>query len=163
MPQEARFANPPDGRARARLARLSAMAVRHRRWVLVAMLALLHAVVVQGAASTVGRVLLIGHLGLFLLWQPLIHAETRLGWTGLAALVAGCAAVAVWAAAPVLLAWIILLAGILGGRVFFSDHLPTRLFYLLALGDLVTELLVLVTPEILPQPVDLGALRPVAH
>lgn len=157
-------ANPPEPQAARAGHRLRIATPAVRRWLLLAMLAMLHAAVVQGTGSAVGRVLLLGHVGLFLLWQPLIRVDTRLGWLELAAVLAGASALAMWAGGPLLMGWIMLLAGILGGRVFFSEAAATRLYYLLALGYLVTVLLVLVTPEILPQPVALpDALRPVAQ
>ena len=44
------------------------------------------------------------------------------------------------------------LAGIIGGKVFCSESLPMRLFYLLALTYLVLALLVLATPQIVSRP-----------
>ena len=45
--------------------------LRTGRWLLLAMLALLHGVMLLGVDSPWSRPLLLAHLGLFLLWQPL--------------------------------------------------------------------------------------------
>ncbi|MDW8467842.1 MAG: hypothetical protein RML56_01320 [Burkholderiales bacterium] len=51
---------------------------RHRPLVAVAMLGLLHVAVVRGAEDGWARALLLAHLGLALLWQPLLSAEQRI-------------------------------------------------------------------------------------
>src|ERR687892_469026 len=57
----------------------SAWAFSQRYWriVVVAMLALLHVAVFRGVADPWARGLLLAHLGLLLLWQPLLRAEQR--------------------------------------------------------------------------------------
>src|SRR5687768_18562599 len=50
---------------------------RHWRFVVIAMLALLHVAVFRGVADPWARALLLAHLGLLLLWQPFLRAEQR--------------------------------------------------------------------------------------
>ncbi|MFZ5508925.1 MAG: sensor histidine kinase, partial [Pseudomonadota bacterium] len=61
---------------------------RRRRWILLAVLACLHLALLQGIFTGVGRMLLLGHFGLFILWQPFVRAEHRLSGLQLAAIVA---------------------------------------------------------------------------
>lgn len=128
---------------------------RKRRWLLLALLAVLHLVLVQDIAQPLARTSLVVHVGLFLLWQPIVRAERRLNWMGLAAIAGGIAAVTMWANTWLLIVWVVLLAGIVGGKVFFSDSRSLRTFYLLALSYLVLALLVLLTPRIVPRPLPL--------
>jgi signal transduction histidine kinase len=125
----------------------------HRRWLLLAQLVILHLVLVQDVASPIARTLLVGHVGLFLLWQPIVRAERRLSLLEVAVIGAAVVAAALWANHWLLIGWVMVLAGIIGGKVFFSDSRAMRLFYLLALAYLVLALLVLLTPRVIPRPV----------
>jgi len=137
---------------------------RNRRWLLLAQLAILHLVLVQDIASPIARTLLVGHIGLFLLWQPIVRAETRLSWGALALTAAAVAFAALWASVWLLIVWVMVLAGIIGGKVFFSDSQGTRVFYLMALAYLVLALLVLLTPRVVPHPIEVpGAIGLLAH
>ena len=44
------------------------LAQNQRRWLLLGMLGLLHLLLLEGVDSGVGRTLLVGHIGLFILW-----------------------------------------------------------------------------------------------
>lgn len=124
---------------------------RHRQWVLVAALALLHLALAQGPTGWPGRTLMLVHLGLFLLWQPFVRAEARLA--GQHVLIMGLVLL------PALLllnwwlvtAWLLLLAGVVGGRVFFHSRRSVRLYYLMALAYLILMLLVVAVPMALPE------------
>ncbi|MCC6658197.1 MAG: hypothetical protein IT512_08440, partial [Rhodocyclaceae bacterium] len=106
----------PTGSAFARFAQ------QQRRWVLLSFLGLLHLLVLQGIESGVGRTLLAVHIGLFILWQPFIRAELRLSGLQLAAILAGVAAALYWASGWLLILWIMALAGMIGGKVFFFSE-----------------------------------------
>jgi hypothetical protein len=125
---------------------------RRRRWLLLATLVTLHLVVVQDIASPIARTLLVVHVGLFLLWQPIVKGERHLSGLELALVASVTAAGAYWANPWLLSVWVILLAGVVGGKVFLPEARGTRLFYLLALAYLVAALLVLLTPRIVPRP-----------
>lgn len=123
---------------------------RHRARLLVAMLGLLYLAYLQGVDTLVGKVLLLGHFGMFLLWQPFVRTEARLAWRELL-LVAASPLLALWFSGTwLLIAWLMLLAGVVGGRVFFHTQRSLRIFYLLALGYLITLLLVAAVPFVLP-------------
>jgi signal transduction histidine kinase len=137
--------------------RTSAIAGRilqQRRWLLLGLLGLLHLMLLEGIDSIVGRALLVGHIGLFILWQPFVRAERRLSAGQLAAVALGIAAATLWAGNWTLILWTMALAGILGGKVFFHDSRGAKLFYLLALAYLVCVLLVVLVPQGLPAHLD---------
>ncbi|HQR03746.1 MAG: sensor histidine kinase [Proteobacteria bacterium] len=122
-----------------------------RHWVLVGMLALLHGVLLVGAGSVLGRALLLAHLGLFLIWQPFMRAEARLGNPQLLAVVAVVVAGLVWLSWWMMGIWLILLAGLVGGRVFFFHQLWRKRFFSLALVYLILALLLLAIPHAFPR------------
>ena len=127
-------------------------AQQQRRWVLLSFLGLLHLLVLQGIDSGVGRTLLAVHIGLFILWQPFIRAELRLSGLQLAAILAGVAAALYWASGWLLILWIMALAGMIGGKVFFFSERGAKIFYLLVLGYLIGLLLFVLVPQVLPSP-----------
>ena len=63
---------------------LLGLALQRRRWLLLGLLGLLHLLLLEGIASGVGRMLLVMHIGFFILWQPFVRAEQRLSGLQLA-------------------------------------------------------------------------------
>ncbi len=129
-----------------------------RRWLLLGWLIVLHVVLRLGVESPVGRSLLIVHFGLFLLWQPFVGARLSVARPYLllfALLLIVMVSVGHWA----LILWMILLGGLVGGRVFFKARLPVRAFYLLALTDLVATLLLIAVPALVSEGYDNPFLR----
>jgi hypothetical protein len=88
------------------------------------------------------------HVGLFILWQPFIYAERRLDFSGLAVIAlslgGGIAFYGWW----LLIVWVVILAALVGGRVMFIDHRPTRIFYLIAFAYLLAALLFWLVPRV---------------
>ncbi|BAO30799.1 histidine kinase [Sulfuritalea hydrogenivorans] len=129
---------------------LSSRLIAVRRGLLLALLLALYFVLLQGPDAWLGKTLFIAHLGLFLLWQPFVHAEQRLSvvWVvGLAAIVlAGAVFLKPW----MLLLWIMMLGGIVGGKVMLFGARAPRLFYMMALGFLVVALFVIAAPMAVP-------------
>jgi signal transduction histidine kinase len=118
-----------------------------RRLVFLGFLVALHLVFLQGPISPLGRVLFLSHIGLGLLWQPFVQPKRRLGLGGTIAVLI-CAGLAAWFLNWGLLAiWTMLLAGVVGGKVFLFPDRGERLFHLLALGYLTTALLALILPQ----------------
>ena len=117
---------------------------------LLALLLALYFVLLQGPDTWIGKTLFIVHLGLFMLWQPFVHTEQRLSRTWLAGLtvciLVGVAFLKAW----VLLLWIMMLAGIVGGKVPLVGARSPRLFYLMALGFLVVALFLMAAPLAVP-------------
>lgn len=127
------------------------LAIRWRRQLLVAMLLLLFAVLLLGAANPIARTLFVVHLGLFMLWQPFVRSDQRIALPVLAAMLTLVAVVAIALNGWLLLIWISLLAGVVGGKVFLFEARWSKLFYLLALFWLVAVLILLTMPAAVPQ------------
>jgi signal transduction histidine kinase len=125
--------------------------IRHRRGLLVAMLALLHLMILQGVEDVFGRTLLLAHFGLFLIWQPFVQAESRVGNAKLLVMLLAVVTAVVFVSWWLLIVWLMLLAGIVGGRVFYHTGRLSKLFYLLALVYLMLVLLVIAVPHVIPQ------------
>jgi len=122
--------------------------LRTGRWLLLAMLGLLHGALLSGMSGPWAHPLLLAHLGLFLLWQPLWHGERKVG-RGMLAFIALAAAVAIfWLNWWVFAFWLTGLFGLVGARVFvFRDHW-TRLLYLSVTAYLLAVLLLWVVPNL---------------
>lgn len=125
---------------------------RRRRWILLALLVCLHLTLLQGIFTGVGRMLLLGHFGLFILWQPFVRAEHRLSGLQLAGIVVVVLAAIAWLNWWLLVVWVMVLAGIVGGKVFFFGARWTKVHYLLVLTYLLLVLLVLLMPQVIPRP-----------
>jgi hypothetical protein len=127
-----------------------------QRWVLIALLVVLHLTLLAGANTAVGLMCWLVDVGLFLLWQPFIQAERKLDLGALSLIVLALAA-GVWLFGWwLLILWVVVLAALLGGRVLLLGHLPTRIFYLLAFAYLLCALLVWLVPRVVPDAALIG-------
>ena len=80
-------------------------------------------------------------VGLFMLWQPFVHAERRLAFSSLSSFLLILAA-GIWGYGDwLLLLWTAFVAALVGGRVLFVSHRATRIFYLLAFAYLLVAVL----------------------
>ena len=124
---------------------------RYWRFVVVAMLALLHVAVFRGVSDPWARGLLLAHLGLVLLWQPFLRAEQRV--SPVQGLIIGALAMtALFALNWWLLAfWVVVLAGLVGGKVYQQHVRWQRLCYQLVLVYLLALLAIVILPEIAPR------------
>jgi signal transduction histidine kinase len=141
-----------SGPAFARLANATwSFSQRHWRLVVVAMLGLLHVAVFRGVADPWGRGLLLAHFGLLLLWQPFLRAEQRV--SAMQGLILSLAAVAVmlWLDWWLLGFWVVVLAGLVGGKVYQQHARWQRRCYLVVLAYLLALLAVVILPEIAPR------------
>ena len=138
------------------LRQLSPLLHDSQRWVLLALLVVLHLTLLAGANTAVGMMCWLVDVGLFLLWQPFVHAERRINKTGLVAIVAVLAG-GVWVSGWwLLIFWVAALAALVGGRVMFIDHRPTRIFHLIAFAYLLAALLVWLVPKVVPNAALIG-------
>jgi signal transduction histidine kinase len=128
-----------------------AVSRRHWRFVVIAMLALLHVVALRGVADDGARVLLLAHLGLLLLWQPLLRSERRVTLVQALFIAAFAAALVVFLNWWLLAVWCVVLAGLVGGKVFQHQARWQRRFYLMVFLYLVALLVVVVLPQIAPR------------
>src|SRR3954452_15651171 len=113
MTQQAALTDP----AFNRLAN-AAWTLSHRYWrlVVIAMLALLHIAVIRGVADSWARAMLLAHLGLLLLWQPFVRAEQRVSPVQGLVLALGAFVVMMWLDWWLLAFWVVVLAGLVGGK-----------------------------------------------
>jgi signal transduction histidine kinase len=124
---------------------------RHWRFVVVAMLALLHVAVLRGTADEWARALLLAHLGLLLLWQPFLRGEHRISATQSAFIGLVAVAVMMWMGWWLLAFWVVVLAGLVGGKVFLHQARWQRRCYLVILIYLLALLAIVILPEIAPR------------
>ena len=69
---------------------------RYGRFVVIAMLLLLHVAALRGVSDNWARALLLTHLGLILLWQPFLRGEHQVSAMQLAFIAFGATAVMLW-------------------------------------------------------------------
>jgi signal transduction histidine kinase len=117
-----------------------------RSMVLPVMLALLLGALLQPPGSGFAKALFVAHFGLFIIWQPFIEGAQRLSLRALAGLLLVLVGITVSLDARLLMLWIMLLAGVVGGKVMLSGARAERWFYLVALAFLALALLLLATP-----------------
>lgn len=130
--------------------RLFAKLPRWRGPILIALLTCLFWLLSQPLESLIVRPLVLAQVGLFILWQPLFEGRQRVSPPALLLLCAAGSIAAYQLNAWMLMLWILILAGIVGGKVLLLGRPVTRLFHLFALGFLVLALLALATPLALP-------------
>src|SRR5574340_1163343 len=118
------------------------------RWLLLAMLGLLHGALLLGTDSAWAHPLLLGHLGLFLLWQPLWRGEREVGRGALAFIALAAAVVVFWLNWWVIAFWLTGLFGLVGARVFVFRDRWARLMYLSTITYLLVVLLLWVVPHL---------------
>ncbi|HTT08736.1 MAG TPA: ATP-binding protein [Gammaproteobacteria bacterium] len=120
--------------------------LRQENLLLAGMLLLLHVASQWDFGSALSTSLMIAHLGLFLLWQPLWQRESHLsGQEGVLFLLSTVAFIGTlnwWSLAG----WQILLIGLVGGRPLASRG--DRVVYMLALFMLVCDLLIGTVPNL---------------
>ena len=122
------------------------LARRNEHRILALMLFMLHEAVWWDFGGALSRSMMLAHLGLFLLWQPLWSREQSLAWgSGLVFFLAMLGIVA-WLDWWLVTFWLLLLIGLIGGRVTFSR--TDRYAYLVALVFLVSELLLVAVPRL---------------
>ena len=115
------------------------------------MLLLLHIAAVRGVADPWARALLLAHLGLLLLWQPFLSVEQRVSVTQGMVLAFGAFVVMLRLDWWLLAFWVVVLAGLVGGKVYQQHARWQRRSYLVMLLYLIALLAVVILPEIAPR------------
>jgi hypothetical protein len=124
---------------------------RYWRFTVIAMLALLHVVALRGVADVGARALLLAHFGLLLLWQPLVRGERQVTLAQALFIALFVSAVVLWLDWWMLVTWTVVLAGLVGGKVYLHQARWQRRYYLLMFVYLLALLVVIVLPEIAPR------------
>jgi signal transduction histidine kinase len=124
---------------------------RYWRLIVVAMLALLHIAVFRGVTDPWARALLLAHLGVVLLWQPFLRAEQRVSPVQGFILALVAFAVMLQLDWWLLAFWVVVLSGLVGGKVYQQHARWQRRCYLLVLLYLLCLLAVVILPEIAPR------------
>lgn len=127
-----------------------------QRWVLIALLVVLHLTLLSGTNTPVSLMCWFVDVGFFILWQPFIQSERKLGPKTLVLIVLSLAVGAWLFGWWLLILWVVVLASLLGGRVMMLGHRPTRIFYLLAFAYLLGALLVWLVPRVVPNSALIG-------
>jgi len=138
---------PPERRSDS----VRAFSRRYWRFAVIAMLALLHMVALRGVADDGARVLLLAHLGLLLLWQPFVRGDRQVTLAQALFIALFAAAVVLWLDWWLLATWTVVLAGLVGGKVYLHQARWQRRYYLLMFTYLLALLVVIVLPEIAPR------------
>ena len=131
---------------------------RYWRLLFVAMSLLLHLTAMRGVEDFWARALMLAHFGLFILWQPFMRGEQSLTPSQLGVIAVVCVLVLFFWSWWLMLLWLGLLAGVVGGKVFMFQERWQRYFHLTVLLYLVSLLLIWVFPQLLPavsQPAEL--------
>ncbi|MDH4233626.1 MAG: sensor histidine kinase [Gallionella sp.] len=118
------------------------------RWLLLAMLGLLHGALLFGVDSLWAHPLLLAHLGLFLLWQPMWRGEREVGVGAFAFIALAAATAMFWLNWWTIAFWLAGLFGLVGARVFAFRDRWARLLYLLVMVYLLAVLLLWVVPNL---------------
>lgn len=124
---------------------------RYSRFFLIAMLVLLHLATVRGVSDPWARALLVAHLGLLLLWQPFLQVEQKITPMQAGLIALASTAVMLWLGWWMLAFWVVVLAGLVGGKVYQQDARWQRWGYLSVLIYLLALLAVVILPEIAPR------------
>ncbi len=134
---------PSQGRAR-----WVAMLTRQRQRLLVATLLLLHVSILFDLNDPWARALLIAHVGLFLLWQPVWSGERQLGLPAVVFVAAACLGILLYLNWWLIAFWFALLASLVGARSILAATRWSRLFGMVVLVYLLVVLLVWVVPRL---------------
>lgn len=129
------------------------------RWLLLAMLVLLHGTLLFGVESPWASSLLLAHMGLFLIWQPLWRGERELGAVALTLIACAALMMTYWLSWWVIALWLIVLFGLVGARVFSFRDLWTRRLYLAVVAYLLAVLLLWVVPHLFAAEATIGVGR----
>lgn len=122
--------------------------LRTGRWVLLAMLVALHAVLLVGVDSPLAHPLMLAHLGLFLIWQPLWRGDGQVSLRALVFIAVAALAVVFALNWWMMAFWLIGLFGLVGGRVLAYRSIWARIFSLTKMVYLLTLLLLWVVPNL---------------
>jgi signal transduction histidine kinase len=114
------------------------------------MLLSLYVCLLQPGSDPIAKAAFMVHVGLFILWQPLIRHGEAISGGAAASLMLLALVMAYLLDGWILSLWVILLAALVGGRVLVAGRRRERASYLLALASLILALLTLALPAAVP-------------
>lgn len=126
---------------------VNAILQRREHLLLIALLVSLHAALWTGLVNPLSQSLLLIHFGIFAIWQPFRESDERLSWYNGIAFISLALIIAYWINWELAIGWLILLIGIVGGRVVTNQ--PERYTYLLVIIVLFLELFIVCVPNLL--------------
>ncbi|MCS3904425.1 signal transduction histidine kinase [Methylohalomonas lacus] len=119
-----------------------------QRLVSTLLLLTLHAAIATGLDSPIARSLILAHVGLFLIWQPIWRGSQRLNWQNILLFIVLMGGFLVWLDWWLLSGWLILLIGLTGGRLPQTNQ--ERNINLVILFFLFIELLISGASQLFP-------------
>ena len=125
---------------------ITLIARRHENRVLGAMLLLLHISTWWHFGDNLSRSLMLAHLGLFFMWQPIWRGDLRVDLTGGLAVFAFTLGFVLTLNWWTMICWLVVLIGLVGGRPLTSQR--ERIVYMLTLLFLISKLLIRCIPEV---------------
>lgn len=114
------------------------------------MLILLWGILLQSPQSGFGKAMFAVHLGLFILWQPFVPDRERLSRRALLIVLAGLTSLFILFDFTALVLWTLLLASVVGGKVFLEGDARARIHHFGAFVFLVLLLLFMLVPAAFP-------------
>ncbi|MFZ5557917.1 MAG: ATP-binding protein [Pseudomonadota bacterium] len=141
-------AKTSPGEAPAPRLRWVAILTRQRQRLLLATLLLLHVSILFDLDDPWARAMLIAHVGLFLLWQPVWSGESKLGLPALVFVAAACLGIFLYLNWWLIAFWFALLSSLVGARSILAATRWSRLFGMGVLVYLLIVLLIWVVPRL---------------
>jgi signal transduction histidine kinase len=123
--------------------------LRARRWVILAMLLSLHAALITEQGGEYQRIWFLVHFGLFLLWQPFVATDQEIKVYAVLLLFTITAVTLYFLSGWMIVTWLAILIGILGGKVFTQQAERRSRFYLVSVFYLFCMLLLWAIPVLL--------------
>lgn len=120
---------------------------RREHLLLVALLESLHVALWTGLDDPLSQSLLLIHFGMFAIWQPFQESGEKISWYNGVIFIVLALAIAYWITWQLAIGWLILLIGIVGGRVVTNQL--ERYTYLLVMIVLFLELFIICIPNLL--------------
>lgn len=130
---------------------------RKQTIILALMLEMVHLSIWLDFGSPLSRSLMLVHLGLFLIWQPVWRGDEKLAWHNGLLFILLTVAFVIWMNWLLLFCWLVLLTGFCGGRA--AIHQRERYINIIVLVFLTSELLITCTVPLF----DIEISRNVSH
>lgn len=120
--------------------------LRREQLLLIALLESLHTALWTGLGTQISQAALLIHLGLFLIWQPIQTSRQNITWFNAVVFIFLALAFTYWINWWLAIGWLILLIGIVGGRVLTNQ--TERYIYFLVMLFLFFELFIGCIPNL---------------